>query len=164
MKRLESIRKDKLSNAEGGGRNAEGGSYATQKERKRMKEDELKRRTKGFALRVIHLAEALPGTPVGRVIRGQMLRSGTSVGANYRAAKRARSTADFISKMGIVEEETDESMYWMELIVEAGLMNESQISDLCKEADEILAMVVASIKTARRSRNAERGARNSSNR
>ena len=112
--------------------------------------DELKKRTKEFALRTIKLAEALPDTPVGRVIRGQLLRSGTSVGANYRAAKRAKSNADFISKMGTVEEETDESMYWMELIVEAGLMKEELLSDLYREADEILSMVVASIKTARK--------------
>jgi len=78
------------------------------------------------------------------------LRCGTSVGANYRAAKRAKSTADFISKMGTVEEEADESMYWMELIVEEGLMKEELLSDLYREADEILSMVVASIKTARK--------------
>jgi four helix bundle protein len=75
---------------------------------------------------------------------------GTSVGANYRSAKRAKSNADFISKMGTVEEETDETMYWMEIIVEAGLMSEERISDLYQEAGEILAMVVASIKTARK--------------
>ncbi len=112
--------------------------------------DQLKDRTKQFALRVIRLASALPELPEGRVIRGQLLRSGTSVGANYRAAKRARSTADFISKMGIVEEEADESMYWIELIVESGLMDESRTSDLYKEADEILSMVVASINTAKK--------------
>jgi four helix bundle protein len=76
-----------------------------------MKQNELRKRTKGFALRVINLAEALPDTPIGRVIRNQLLRCGTSVGANYRAAKRAKSVADFISKMGTVEEEADESMY-----------------------------------------------------
>ena len=112
--------------------------------------DELLTRTKGFALRVMKLANALPDTPQGRVIRGQLLRSRTSVGANYRAAKRAKSTADFISKMGTVEEEADESMYWIELILESGLMPENRISELYQEADEILAMVVASIKTARK--------------
>ena len=71
------------------------------------------------------------------------------MGANYRAAKRAKSTADFISKMGTVEEETDEPMYWMELVIETGLMKEDRISDLYQEANEILSMVVASIKTAR---------------
>ncbi len=93
---------------------------------------------------------ALSHTPVARVIRNQLLRCGTSVGANHRAAKRAKSTADFISKMGTVEEETDESMHWMELLVETGLMKKSRTSDLYQEADEILSMVVASIKTARR--------------
>lgn len=123
-----------------------------------MAGDELRSRTKAFALRVIRLAEALPKSPVGRVIRDQLLRCGTSVGSNYRAAKRAKSNADFISKMGTVEEETDESMYWMELIVEAGLMEQKLVADLYSEADEILAMVVASIKTARK-RNAERRTR-----
>ena len=115
-----------------------------------MGTDELKTRTKAFALRAIKLATALPNTGVGRVIQGQLLRCGTSVGANYRAAKRAKSTADFISKMGTVEEEADESMYWMELVIEAGLMKEDLVSELYREADEILAMVVASIKTAKR--------------
>jgi len=115
-----------------------------------MAENELRKRTKEFALRVIRLANGLPNTAEGRVIRDQLLRAGTSVGANYRAAQRAKSTADFINKMGTVEEEIDESMYWMELIVEAGLMTEERISDLYKEADQILAMTVASIKTARK--------------
>lgn len=123
-----------------------GGELATRKK------DELRIRTKGFALRIINLSNALPDTPVGRVIRGQLLRAGTSVGANYRAAKRAKSTADFINKMGTVEEEADESMYWMELIVEAGVMREELLSGLYREADEVLAMVVASIKTARKRR------------
>ncbi len=115
-----------------------------------MPGEELKGRTKQFGLRVIRLANALPKSPEGRVIQRQLLRSGTSVGANYRAAKRVRSMADSISKMGIVEEETDESMYWMELIEESGLMDENRISDLYKEADEILSMVVASIRTAKK--------------
>ena len=111
---------------------------------------ELAERTKRFALKIIALADKLPQNAVGRVIQNQILRCGTSVGANYRSAVRSRSTADFISKMGVVEEESDESMYWMELIVEAGLMEEKLISELHKEADEILSIVVASIKTARR--------------
>ena len=116
------------------------------------KADQLRARTKAFALRVIRLTEDLPDTGVGRVIKGQLLRCGTSVGANYRSAKRAKSTADFISKMGTVEEEADESMYWMELSVESGLMTENLVSALYQEADEILAMVVASIRTAKGSR------------
>ncbi len=114
-----------------------------------MNAAQMKERTKKFALRVIGLANALPDTGVGRVIKNQILRCGTSVGANYRAACRAKSTADFISKMGTVEEEGDETMYWMELIVEAGLMSNKQIAELYKEADEVLAIVVSSIKTAR---------------
>jgi four helix bundle protein len=115
-----------------------------------MDKEEMKKRTKVFALRVIRLAGALPDAGVGRVIRNQLLRCGTSVGANYRAAQRAKSVADFINKMGTVEEEADETMYWMELILESGLMPESQVTDLYKEADEILAIIVSSIKTARR--------------
>ncbi len=117
-----------------------------------MKEDELRKRTQDFALRVIRLANALPNTPEGRVICNQLLRCGTSVGANYRAAKRAKSTADFINKMGTVEEETDESMYWIELIVEAALMSQKRVSSLYNEANEILSMTVSSIKTAKKRR------------
>jgi len=115
-----------------------------------MEKDELRPRTKQFALGVITFTGALPGTPVGRVIGGQLLRCGTSVGANYRAAKRAKSTADFISKIGTVEEEADEAMFWMELAVESGLMSGTDVAALHREANEILAMVVASIKTAKR--------------
>jgi len=136
-------------NAERGTRNARGGTMLETRINESAR-DELLRRTRAFALRAIKLANALPDTPDGRVIRGQLLRCGTSVGANYRAARRAKSRRDFISKMGTVEEETDESMYWMELIVEAGLMKEDLLSDLHREADEILAMVVSSIKTARK--------------
>jgi four helix bundle protein len=107
-------------------------------------------RTKRFALRVIRLAQTLPDDKVSRVISNQLLRSGTSVGANYRAACRAKSPADFCSKMTTVEEETDESMYWMELVIEGGLISESRLSPLYKEAEEILRMTVASINTARR--------------
>lgn len=114
-----------------------------------MNTEDFKNRTKAFALGVIRLTEALPKNQTANVIGKQMLRCGTSVGANYRAACRARSTSEFIAKMGIVEEECDESMYWMELIVEAGLMEEMLLLDLKNEANEILSMVVASIKTAR---------------
>jgi len=117
-----------------------------------MDKEEMKERTKQFALRVIKLAAALPDTGIGRIIKNQLLRSGTSVGANYRAAQRAKSVADFINKMGTVEEEADETMYWMELIVESGLMKQEAISDLYKEADEILSIVIASIKTAKKRR------------
>jgi len=114
-----------------------------------MNADEFKNRTKAFAIRVIRQVEALPKNQTAKVIGNQLLRCGTSVGANYRAACRAKSPADFVAKMGIVEEECDESIYWMELIVEAGLMDEKRLIDLKNEANEILSMVVASIKTAR---------------
>ena len=115
-----------------------------------MDKEALKRRTKQFALRVIRLTESLPKGRTAEVIGRQLLRSGTSVGANYRAACRAKSTADFISKMGTVEEEADESLYWMELLVEAGTVKAEQLEALMKEADELLAITVASINTAKR--------------
>ena len=114
-----------------------------------MQGDDLKRRTKAFALRVIKLVEALPKTRTADVIGRQLLRCGTSVGANYRAAARARSTADFIAKMGIVEEEADESLYWMELLVESGLIDAERLAPLMAETNEIVAIIVASINTAR---------------
>ena len=114
-----------------------------------MDEDGLLGRTKKFGLRVIRLCESLPDTPTAYVLRGQLLRSGTSVGANYRAASRAKSPADFISKMGTVEEEADESLYWMEMLVEAAIVKQDLLADLMKEGNEILAMTVSSINTAR---------------
>ena len=109
----------------------------------------MKERTKEFAKEIIRLCRRLPGNREGRLIGNQIFRSGTSVGANYRSACRAKSSADFIAKMGIVEEEADESIYWMELLVESGLIHKDEIGDLLQEADEILAMTVSSIKTAR---------------
>jgi four helix bundle protein len=98
---------------------------------------------------MIRLCEALPKGKTADVIGRQLLRCGTSVGANYRAACRARSPAEFIAKMGIVEEECDECLYWMQLMIEAGLMPEERLNDLKREADELLAMTVSSIKTTR---------------
>ena len=115
-----------------------------------MNQEDFKRRTKAFALRIIKLAGQLPNTMVGQVVGRQLLRSGTSVGANYRAACRAKSGADFISKMGNVEEECDESLYWMELLIESGTMKPKRLSLLMNEGNELLAMVVQSIHTARR--------------
>lgn len=115
-----------------------------------MDKEQMKQRTKQFALRVIRLTESLPSTQTANVIGKQMLRSGTSVGANYRAACRARSTADFIVKMGIVEEETDETLFWMELCVEANLVKEDLLQPLMQEADELTAITVSSINTARK--------------
>ena len=114
-----------------------------------MDAEEFKGRTKTFALRIIRLVEALPKTRTSDVITKQLLRSATAVGANYRAACRARSHPDFISKMGIVEEETDESVYWLELLVESGQVKKPLVENLLQEANEILSMVIASLKTAR---------------
>jgi four helix bundle protein len=115
-----------------------------------MGQKDLRQWTKQFALSVISLVETLPKSKTADVIGGQLIRSGTSVGANYRAACRARSNADFISKMGIVEEEADESLYWMELLIEAKIVESVKLESLMKEANEILAMTVSSIKTARK--------------
>ena len=117
-----------------------------------MTKEEMKQRTKKFALRIIKLVESLPKEKITDVIGRQLLRAGTSVGANYRAACRGRSKADFISKIGIVEEEADESIYWMELLVEGKIVKYSQLESLMKEADEILAIIVSSILTARKNR------------
>src|SRR4051794_24675223 len=113
-----------------------------------MTETELKRRTKKFALRILDLADALPQTRSGNVIAGQITRSGTSVAANYRALCRSKSRADFINKTSIVEEEADESSFWLELIVDTGLMTAARVKPLLQEADEITAMLVASRRTA----------------
>src|SRR5713226_1395601 len=113
-----------------------------------MKETELKDRTKKFALRILDLADALPHTRSGNVIAGQIVRSGTSVAANYRALCRARSRPDFINKTSIVEEEADESCFWLELLVDAGLLGARQVQPLLQEANEITAILVASRKTA----------------
>ena len=115
-----------------------------------MDSDDLKRRTKRFALRIIRLVESLPKEQTSDVIGRQLLRSSTSVGANYRAACRAKSTADFISKMGTVEEEADESLYWMELLIEAKIAKPVKLESLMNEADELLAITVVSINTAKK--------------
>jgi four helix bundle protein len=114
-----------------------------------MTPEEMKKRTKQFALRIIRLIESLPRTPTAGVIGGQLLRAGTSVGSNYRAACCSRSAADFISRMGIVEEEADESAFWIELLVETGIVNERLVAALLQESKEIVAIAVASVKTAR---------------
>jgi four helix bundle protein len=114
-----------------------------------LNQNDLKQRTKRFALGIIQLVESLPKSRSADVLGGQLLRSGTSVGANYRAACRARSVADFISKMGIVEEEVDESIYWLELLQECKLADFDKIKTLTNEASELLAITVASVRTAR---------------
>lgn len=117
-----------------------------------MDKEELKARTKQFGLRVMKLVGALPENSVGRAIGNQLVRSGTSVGANYRAACRGKSKADFIAKLGTVEEEADESAYWMELIIEGGLLPETAVGALHGEAEELTKIMAASRKTARASR------------
>ena len=113
-----------------------------------MKSEELKRRTKEFGLRVFKLVGTLPGTT--EVLGRQLLRCATSVGANYRATCRARSQADFVSKIGIAEEEVDEAAYWLEFLVEADVVNGSTVASLLKEANELTAILAASEKTAKR--------------
>ncbi len=114
-----------------------------------MTKEELKLRTKLFALRVIKLVGKLPAGKVSDVISYQLIKAGTSVGANYRAACRARSTADFISKITVVEEEADESAYWLEIIVEAELLPEKLMRDILNEANELTAIFTATGKTSR---------------
>ena len=116
-----------------------------------MTEDDLKKRTKLFALRILKLVAALPKTLAGRTIGGQLVRSGTSVAANYRAACRARSKAEFISRLGVVEEEADESALWLELIMESQLMKKTLVEPLWTEADEIVAIMTSSRKSASKS-------------
>ncbi len=114
-----------------------------------MNEQQFKTRTKQLALRVIRLVESLPTTKTADVIGKQVLRSATSVGANYRAACRAKSTADLIAKLSIVEEEADETIYWLELLIASRLITAEKLNNLMQETSEILAMTVASIKTLR---------------
>jgi four helix bundle protein len=113
-----------------------------------MNEEDLKKRTKQFALRIMKLVAALPKSIEGRVVGNQLIRSGTSVGANYRSACKGRSKAEFIAKLGIVEEEADESAYWMELIIEGDLLKEELVQPLLDEANEIAAIMAASRITA----------------
>ncbi|MEI6784694.1 MAG: four helix bundle protein [Verrucomicrobiota bacterium] len=116
-----------------------------------MTREEMKARTKTYANRIVKLCEALPGGWVARTLGGQLRRSGTSVGANYRAVGRAKSTADFLNKLRIVEEECDESLCWMELLVENNLVKGARLKSLMQAGDELLSLVVASAKTTRAS-------------
>jgi len=112
-------------------------------------QEEMKKRTKDFAKRVINLCRQLPETREGRLIGNQFFRSGTSVGANYRAVCRARSKAEFIAKLGIVLEEADECLYWLEILSETQIVNASLLEELMKEADELVGIFVVSLKTAK---------------
>lgn len=122
-----------------------------------MNSEELKKRTKAFALRVMKLVDALPNTTTGRAIGNQVIRSGTSVGANYRAACRGRSKAEFAAKVGTVAEEADESCFWLELVIEGDLLPQGQVQPLLDEANELTAIFTASAKTSRLSNQQSRG-------
>ncbi len=115
-----------------------------------MKREDLAERTKQFALRIIRLVASLPKTGVANVIGYQIMKSGTSIGANYREAKRARSQADFIAKIGTCEQEADETLYWLELLSESRVVSPPQLKDLMDEANQLLAIFIASSKTAKR--------------
>lgn len=115
-----------------------------------MEHSNLKERTKAFALRALKVVDALPKSVSGRTLANQLARSASSVAANYRAACRAKSPADFISKMGTVEEEADESLFWLEMIEDAKLIPANRLAGLKKEADELIAITVSSINTTRR--------------
>ena len=117
-----------------------------------MTPEQLKERTKKFGIRTVKVVEELPARRAPQTIGHQLLRCGTSVGANYRAACRARSDAEFRAKLGICEEEADESIYWLEMIIELGFVREPLLNELLSEAHELLAIIVASIKTSRRKR------------
>lgn len=114
-----------------------------------MNREELQLRTKQFALRIVKLSSAMPTSVAGRAIASQIVRSGTSVGANYRSACRARSRPDFISKIGIAAEEADETAYWLEILMESKLMSATKIEALHREALELFAILNSSMLTAR---------------
>ena len=115
----------------------------------KSQQEQLRDRTKRFALRVIRLVRNLPKSAEAQVLGKQLLRSGTSVGANYRAAGRARSKAEFVSRIGIVVEEADETVFWLECLIESGIVKESLLRDLLVEANELVAIFAASQRTAR---------------
>ncbi len=118
-----------------------------------MNADDLKRRTKDFALRILKLVSSLPDTVQGRTVAGQLVRCGTSVGSNYRATCRARSTAEFISKIGVVLEEADESAFWLEWTIEGKLLKPEQGQPLLDESNELVKIMASSRKTAESNKN-----------
>jgi len=117
-----------------------------------MKHEDLKKRTKAFALHIINLYSSLPKRPEAQVIGRQILRSGTSVGANYREGSRARSKQEFIAKLGICLQELEETAYWLELLVDSGLVKQDVVAPLLKENDELTAIFVSSINTLKKRR------------
>src|SRR5262249_17070674 len=117
-----------------------------------MDQQEMKRRTKEYAKRIVKLCRLLPETREGRLIGNQLFGAGTSVGANYRAACRGRSKADFVSKLAVTLEEADESVYWLEIISEGNLISQDKMKSLMNEGNQIVAILVSSINTAKRSK------------
>lgn len=111
--------------------------------------EELQERTRRFALRIIKLFRSLPKTDEARILGKQVLRSGTSIGANYRAACRARPRAEFAAKLGIVLEEADETTFWLELMRDSRIFPEEKLKDIVGEAQELVAIFVASVRTAK---------------
>ncbi len=111
---------------------------------------DLLKRTKQFALNIIKLSKEIPENPEEKVIKYQMVKSGTSTGANYRAAQRGKSNKDFISKMKIAEEEADETVFWLEILDESGMVNSELLHNLKDEGEQLVKIFVASIKTARK--------------
>lgn len=111
---------------------------------------EVRERTKQFAIRIVRLFRSLPKSDDARTIGRQLLRSGTSVAANYRAVCRARSKAEFVAKIGVVVEEADETVFWLELLIDTGIIAQAKLNNLLKEANELLSIFAASQKTARR--------------
>ena len=112
--------------------------------------DALRKRTRDFAIRIVKLSHALPKNDTARILGRQVLRSGTSVGANYRAVCRARSRAEFVSRMAVVVEEADETVFWLELLVDTGIIPRERLGGLIQEAGELLALCAASHRTAKR--------------
>ncbi|MGD0126225.1 MAG: four helix bundle protein [Terriglobia bacterium] len=113
--------------------------------------EQLRERTKQFAIRIVRLFRILPKNDEARIMGKQVLRAGTSVAANYRAVCRARSRAEFISKIGVVVEEADETVFWLEMLVETGITSKSRMEKLLAEANELLAILAASQRTAKAS-------------
>lgn len=118
-----------------------------------MKHNDLRARTRDFGVRVIKMVDHFPNKRAANIIANQIIRSATSVGANYREACRARSTKEFISKLGIAEGEADETLYWLEVIASTELIKKDLLVDLMKEADELIAILIASAKTAKQKKN-----------
>jgi four helix bundle protein len=120
-----------------------------------MQPEQLKARTKQFAIRIVRVFKSLPKNDEARIIGKQLLRSGTSVAANYRAVCRSRSKAEFISKMSVVLEEADETVFWLELLVETNIIPAARLRDLLTEANELLAIFAASLWTAKQKRKSQ---------